>query len=106
VEDLEEMVEELAQKADAVLGAYPPEISSRALPAGTLLEVNRAFREVKHVLSDAEIVARELEEGMLREGSHAARYVTKLRKDLTNDINYIMVKVSGRITDAVNGIRV
>jgi hypothetical protein len=43
---------------------------------------------------------------MLREGSHAARYVTKLRKDLTNDINYIMVKVNGRISDAVNGIRV
>jgi hypothetical protein len=106
VEDLEEVVDELAQKADAVLRAHPPEISSRALPAETLLEVNRAFREIKHVLSDAEIVAREMEEGMLREGSHAARYVTKLRKDLTNDINYIMVKVNGRISDAVNGIRV
>jgi len=106
VEDLEGLVDEFAQKADAVLRTYPPEISSRALRPETLLEVNRDFREIKHVLSDAEIVVREMEEGMLAEGSHAARYVTKLRKDLTNDVNYIMVKVNGRISDAVNGIHV
>jgi hypothetical protein len=106
MEDLEGLVDEFTQKADAVLRAYPPEISSRALRPGTLLEVNRDFREIKHVLSDAEILVREIEEGMLAAGSHAARYATKLRKDLTNDVNYIMVKVNGRINDAVNGIRV
>jgi hypothetical protein len=105
-EDLEDLVDEFTQKADAVLQAYPPEISSRALRAETLLEVNRDFREIKHVLSDAEIIVREMEEGMLAEGSHTARYVTKLRKDLVNDINYILVKVNGRISDAVNGIHV
>jgi hypothetical protein len=105
-DDLDDLVEEFAQKADAVLRAYPAEISSRALPKETLLEVNRDFREIKHVLSDAEILVREMEEGMLAEGSRAARYVTKLRKDLTNDINYILVKVNGRISDAVNGIHV
>jgi len=52
----------------------------------------------------AEIIVREMEEGMLAEGSHTARYVTKLRKDLVNDINYILVKVNGRISDAVNGM--
>ena len=104
LEDLEGLADEFAQKADAVLRTYPPEISTKALRSETLLEVNRDFREIKHVLSDAEILVREMEEGMLREGSHAARYVTKLRKDLTNDINYIMVKVNGRISDAVNGI--
>jgi hypothetical protein len=106
VEDLEDVVDEFVQKADAVLRTCPAEISSRALRPETLLEVNRDFREIKHVLSDAEILVREMEEGMLAEGSHAARYVTKLRKDLTNDINYIMVKVNGRISDAVNGIHV
>ncbi len=104
--DLEEIVDEFAQKADAVLGTYPPEISSRALPPATLLEVNRDFRELRHVLTDAEIVVREMEERMLEGGSRAARYVTKLRKDLTNDVNYIMLKVNGRISDAVNGIHI
>ena len=88
-----------------MLRTYPPEISCRALPPETLLEVNRDFRELKHVLSDAEVLVRETEERMLAAGCDAARYVTKLRKDLTNDVNYILVKVNGRISDAVNGIR-
>jgi hypothetical protein len=43
---------------------------------------------------------------MLATGSDAARYVTKLRKDLTNGVNYVMMKVNGRISDAVNGIHI
>jgi hypothetical protein len=105
-DELDGLVEEFTQKADAVLHAYPPDISSRSLPPERLLEVNRDFREIKHVLSEAETLVREMEEGMLAEGAHAARYVTKLRKDLTNDANYILVKVNGRISDAVNGIHV
>ena len=104
--DLEELAGEFAQRADQVMRAYPPEISSRALPREALLEVNRDFREIKHVLSEAEIVAREMEERLLAAGSGAARYATKLRKDLANDVNYIMLKVNGRISDAVNGIRI
>jgi hypothetical protein len=105
-EELDGVVDEFNQKADAVLRAYPPEISSQSLPTETLLEVNRDFREIKHVLAEAETLVREIEQGMLAEGAHAARYVTKLRQDLTNDVNYILVKVNGRISDAVNGIRV
>lgn len=104
--DLDEAVEEFAVEADRVLREYPSEISSRALSTEALLEVNREFRELKHLLSDAEILVREMEERLLQAGSHAARYVTKLRKDLTNDVNYVMTKVNGRITDAVNGIHV
>jgi hypothetical protein len=104
--DLDELTEEFAQKADRVLRTYPPEVSSETLGPQTLLAVNQDFRELKHVLSDAEIVVRELEERLLTAGSEAARYVTKLRKDLTNDVNYIMLKVNGRISDAVNGLRV
>jgi hypothetical protein len=104
--DLAELVEEFGQKADRVLTTYPAEICSRSLAADTLLEVNRDFRELKHVLADVEIVARELEERLLGTGSAAARYATKLRKDVANDVNYIMLKVNGRISDAVNGIHI
>jgi len=67
---------------------------------------DRRSANLKHVLSEAEIVAREMEERLLAAGSGAARYATKLRKDLANDVNYIMLKVNGRISDAVNGIRI
>lgn len=104
--DLAELVEDFSERADRVLASYPPEISSGALNADALQEVNREFREIRHVLSEAEVVVRELEESLLASGSDTARYVTKLRKDLTNDVNYIMMKVNGRISDAVNGIHI
>jgi hypothetical protein len=104
--ELEELAEEFSQKADRVLQTYPPEISSRVLAREALLEVNRDFRELKHLLSDAETVAREMEDRLLAAGSEAARYVTKLRQDLTNDVSYIMLKVNGRISDAANGIHI
>jgi hypothetical protein len=102
--DLVDLIREFAERADRVLRSHPPEIST-ALPPDVLLEVNREFREMKHVLTEAEAVVRELEERLLAAGSDAARYVTKLRKDLTNDVNFIMLKVNGRISDALNGIR-
>jgi hypothetical protein len=104
--ELDGLVDDFKQQADAVLRTYPAGISSRSLPPETLLEVNRDFREIRHVLSEAETLVREMEQGMLAEGAHAARYVTKLRQDLTNDVNYILVKVNGRIGDAVNGIQI
>jgi hypothetical protein len=104
--DLDELAEDFVARAERVLRTFPPGISAAALKPEALLEVNREFREMKHVLSEAEIVAQEMEERLLAGGSDAARYATKLRKDLTNDVNYILLKVNGRISDAVNGIRV
>jgi hypothetical protein len=104
LEDLAALVEEFAQRADAVVRDYPAEISSRTLPAEALLEVSREFRDLKHVLCDAGLVVRDLEEAMLATGSHTARYVTKLRRDLANDVDYLMSKVNGRIGDSVNAV--
>ncbi len=105
LEDLEALLEEFAQRADAVVRDHPPEISSRTLSAEALLEVSREFRDLKHVLCDAELVVRDLEESMLAAGSHTARYVTKLRRDLSNDVDYLMSRVNGRLLDSVNAVR-
>jgi hypothetical protein len=105
LEDLQALVEEFTQRADALVRNYPPEISSRTLSVETLLEVSREARDLKHVLCDAGLVVRDLEEAMLSAGSHTARYVTKLRKDLANDVDYLMSKVNGRIVDSVNAVR-
>jgi hypothetical protein len=106
LEDLDELAEDFVARAERVLRTYPAEISAGALKPEALLEVNREFREMKHVLSETEGVAREMEETLLGAGSGAARYVTKLRKDIANDVNYILLKVNGRISDLVNGIRI
>jgi hypothetical protein len=106
LEDLDELSEDFVARAERVLRSFPPDISAASLAPERLLEANREFREMKHVLSEAEIVAREMEERLLARGSDAARYATKLRKDLANDVAYILMKVNGRISDAVNGIHV
>jgi hypothetical protein len=70
-----------------------------------LLEMNQRFRELKHRLVEADAILQDMEKLLFAKAPHAARYVTKLLKDVTNNVNYIMLKVNGRITDAVNGIR-
>jgi hypothetical protein len=107
LEGLDESVEEFRSLADSVLKQYPPEISSKTVGPEALLAINRAFREMKHVLMDMDETLRELEERLFKgKTARAARYVTKLRKDVGNNVNYILIKVNGRITDSVNGFRI
>lgn len=104
--DLEELIAEFVQKADVVLERYPANMSSGSLEPAQLLDVSSLFRDLKHILCETEETLREMEERMFEGASHAARYVTKFRKDISNNVNYIMLKVNGRISDAVNGIHV
>jgi hypothetical protein len=103
--DLQELVEDFSKDAGEVLNDYPPAFPGDELDWRTLLEMNRRFRELKHRLVEADGLLADMEKSLFERAPRAARYVTKLRKDVTNDVNYIMLKVNGRITDAVNGIR-
>lgn len=107
VDEFAELTVDFREEADGIIEGYPVEISPRAMDHESLLEANRRFRELKHILIEIEETARELEAVMFeRDLHHAVRYVTKYRKDLINYINYIMIKINGRVTDAVNGIHI
>lgn len=107
LKELDELVEEFCEKSQAILECYPRDMSADSLAPEVLLEVNRVFRDLKHVLFDMEESLREMEKKMFESRApRAVRYVTKLRKDVSNDINYIMLKVNGRISDFVNQIRI
>ena len=101
--EIEEGLEEFATAVDALTAECPARVSPDD-DRETLLEVNSRFREVRHTLSEAEMTLREAETKLIAASSDVARYVTKLRKDLTNYVDYVMVKVNGRLSDAVNGI--
>jgi hypothetical protein len=103
--DLQELVEDFSKVAGEILKDYPPAFPGDELDWRTLLEMNRRFRELKHRLMEADGMLQDMEKALYKKAPHATRYVTKFRKDVTNDVNYIMLKVNGRITDAVNGIR-
>jgi len=101
--ELEESLDEFASEVDSIVAECPARVSAELAPE-VMLEVNSRFREVKHTLSEAELTLAEAEARLIADSSDVARYVTKLRKDLTNYVDYVMVKVNGRISDAVNGI--
>jgi hypothetical protein len=103
--DLQELVEDFSTVAGEILKDYPPAFPGDELDWRTLLEMNRRFRELKHRLVEADGMLQDMEKALYKKAPHATRYVTKFRKDVTNDVNYIMLKVNGRISDAVNGIR-
>lgn len=100
--ELEQSLEEFGSQVDAIAAECPARVSPDD-DRETLLEVNGRFREVKHTLSEAEVTLREAETKLIAASSDVARYVTKLRKDLTNYLDYVMIKVNGRLSDAVNG---
>ncbi|MBN2370939.1 MAG: hypothetical protein JXO72_10670 [Vicinamibacteria bacterium] len=103
--DLRELIEEFSRKADDLLRDFPPSFPGDHVEEPTLLDMNGRFRELKHLLIESDDVLREMEERLFEKAPRAARYVTKYRKDVANDVNYIMLKINGRISDAVNGIR-
>ena len=105
LDEIEELTGEFAEGATAIIEAFPVEINSHTLDTDALIDVNTKFRELRHILIEIEDSVRELEQRLFDLGAaHAARYATKFRKDITNDINYIMIKVNGRISDTINGI--
>lgn len=103
--DLQELVEDFSKDTSRVLKDFPPAFPGDELDGRTLLELNGRFRELKHRLVEADELLGEMEKALFEDAPHAARYVTKLRKDVSNSESYILLKVNGRITDAVNGIR-
>ncbi|MDH5656435.1 MAG: hypothetical protein OEZ34_11035 [Spirochaetia bacterium] len=103
--EMEELVGEFAELSDSILKNFPVEISSETLEAEALTRANTIFREIKHMLIEMEESAREMEKNLFEMShSRAVRYVTKFKKDIQNDINYILIKVNGRISDSINNI--
>jgi hypothetical protein len=104
---VDDNLEELETLARDVTECYPPDLSSRTVTPEGLLVVNRVFREIKHLLIEVDESLRELEEDLLQHHhAHAARYVTRMRKDVENHVNFILIKVNGRISDSINGFRI
>lgn len=107
VDEFAELLIDFREEADEILESFPVDISPRSLDHEQLVDANRRFRELKHILTEMEESARELEAVMFeRNLSRAVRYATKFRKDLTNYSNYFMLKINGRLTDAVNGVHI
>lgn len=104
-DDLDEVVGELGARVDELVRAFPGRVFTASPDIATLLEASSRFRDLKHLLIEIEDSLGDMEHTLLDEGHpRGARYVTKLRKDVTNYINFIMCKVNGRISHVVNRV--
>ncbi|MCS7205285.1 MAG: hypothetical protein NZ853_06270 [Leptospiraceae bacterium] len=103
--EIKELISEIEEYVNVITSDYPEEISKKTIPENKLIQVNEIFREIKHVLIDIEDSIKELEDKLLESNLlKAAKYVIKFRKDIMNYTNYIIIKINGRISDAVNHI--
>lgn len=104
ITEIEEIVGEFSNETASIVEEFPVDITTKSLKPDSLIQVNHLFRELKHMLIEVEETTRDMEARMFETDlARAVRYVTKFRKDIQNYINYLIIKVNGRITDAVNG---
>lgn len=105
IQEIEELIGEFAEGSNRIMEKFPVEINTKTLERDALVQANAQFRNLKHILMEIEESLREMEQNLFEDDvPRAVRYVTKFKKDVVNDINTIMFKINGRISDAVNGI--
>jgi len=105
LEDLKENLEELARATTKFIEQFPDSVFTHDLDIATLLAASFGFRNLKHILIEIEETLEDVEKILLNDGHpKGARYVTRLRKDVTNYINFIMVKINARVSNVVNRI--
>ena len=105
LDDLHETASELGARVDDLVRAFPGHLFGHGDDIAALLEASSRYREVKHLLIEMEDSLGEMERTLLAEGHpHGARYVTRLRRDVQNYINFIMCKINGRISNVVNRV--
>ncbi|MBW7857556.1 MAG: hypothetical protein H3C43_04510 [Leptonema sp. (in: Bacteria)] len=104
INEIDEIIVEFSNEATNIIEEFPVDITTKSLKSESLIQVNHLFRGLKHMLIEIEETTRDMEARMFdTDLSRSVRYVTKFRKDIQNYINYIVIKINGRITDAVNG---
>lgn len=104
-EDLAESVGQFCDAARDFAAAFPETIFSEKLDSETLLAANGEVRGLKHILIEIEETLREMERILMEDGHpRGARYVTRFRKDVANDINFLMLKVNAPIGHLVNRV--
>jgi len=105
LKDIEQSVIVLSENAKNKLSELPKDLKFIEINKDALFETNHHFRELKHQLQDIMESLSDWER-VLYQSKHSkfARYITKFKKDIINNINYINAKVNTRITDFINNI--
>jgi len=101
-QEIGESVNELHNEALLILQSLPPHLEFGKLSGKDLIDVNAQYRAINHFVIELHDEVGEFET-LLRSKQHSdfVRYVTKYKKDVTNLISYLNIKVNGIITQRI-----
>jgi len=101
--ELDELVDELEKKARRTIPSIPPFFDPENTDKKTLNEIQSRYRTLQHLLIEVRDELSEFE-GRLRfdEENQFAKYVTKYKKDISNLILYLNLKIISRLTYKIN----
>ncbi len=95
-QEIKEYVNELSTESLQILQSLPPYIDFSKLSGEDLIDINSQYRTINHYMIELRDEVTEFENLLrFKKEMDFVRYVTKYKKDLTNDISYFNIKING-----------
>lgn len=95
-QEIKEYVNELSTESMQILESLPPYLDFNKLRGDDLIDINAQFRTINHFMIELRDEVAEFENLLrFKKEMDFVRYVTKYKKDLTNDISYFNIKING-----------
>jgi hypothetical protein len=105
-QEIKELVNELRSESLLILQSLPPYLDFDKLNGKDLIDINAQYRTVNHYLIELRDEVAEFEDLLRRnEEANFVRYVTKYKKDLTNNISYFNIRINGCLTEKIANLK-
>lgn len=105
-QEIKELVNELRSESLLILQSLPPHVDFNKLNGKDLIDINAQYRTVNHYLIELRDEVAEFENLLRRnEEANFVRYVTKYKKDLTNNIAYFNIRINGALTEKIANLK-
>jgi len=105
-QEIKELVNELRSESLSILQALPPHLDLNKLNGKDLIDINAQYRTINHYLIELRDEVAEFEDLLRRnEEANFVRYVTKYKKDLTNNISYFNIRINGCLTEKIANLK-
>ena len=101
-QEIKEYVNELSTESLQILQSLPPYLDFAKLSGEDMIDINSQYRTINHYLIELRDEVAEFENLLrFKKEMNFVRYVTKYKKDLTNDISYFNIKINGRLQNKI-----
>lgn len=103
LQELDELVDELTDRAKKTIPSIPPFFNPEETDKKTLNEIQSRYRSLQHLLIEVRDELSEFESKLrFDEETQFVKYVTKYKKDISNLILYLNLKIISRLTYRIN----